>query len=409
MTPAEDKICMALRETAQEIPADPPPLRLGVQRRPARRRRGWHAWVAPLASGVVVVAVIVASMALVQRPHPGRVTGPAAGSVGANGVPPYYVALVTSQKPPDEYNFHDAVAEVRATDTGAVIAAIAPPKPYVTFAGVTAAADDRTFVLVAKASNTDVPVPAARFFLLRIDPGAPGRQATMQPLPSGFIPAGAGVIDMALSPDGTSLAAGIGDIVSSRLYVYDLATGTQRTWSYRACGQCLPSAGGLGLGGVNADALSWTADGQHIAFVASRLSPKDGGIRLLDISRPGTDMLANSERVAQWPSGYDEAAGSGWRGALITPDGKTVLAVEELVTREPGVRERLVKFSAATGNQTATVNDLGVTANYEQILHTDATGDVLILSYAHGDGAEILSGGRYTPIPWTSSTVAAAW
>ena len=73
---------------------------------------------------------------------------------------------------------------------------------------------------------------------------------------------------MALSPDGTSLAADIGlDYSGSHLVVFNLATGNERAWSFKTCAQCNPSSGGLGYGGVNVDALSWTGDSHHVAFV----------------------------------------------------------------------------------------------------------------------------------------------
>ena len=99
-----------------------------------------------------------------------------------------------------------------------MLAKVVPPKPYVHFAGVTAAADHRTFVLVAeeKSHPPDLqpgegPHPyyqPSRFYLLRFNPGT-GR-ASLRALPAAFIPANAEVHDMALSPDGTSLAADIG-------------------------------------------------------------------------------------------------------------------------------------------------------------------------------------------------------
>src|SRR5262249_30628223 len=116
----EDKLRTALRETAGEIPDDPPPLRLSplavsrhsARRRPARRhwfqqhrvqqhRARWPAWAAPLAAAAAVVALIVASLTLVHdRPN---VEGPSTGQatttmapVGPDGIPLYYVALTTS-------------------------------------------------------------------------------------------------------------------------------------------------------------------------------------------------------------------------------------------------------------------------------------------------------------------------
>ena len=106
MIPLEDKLRAAIHATAEEIPADPPPLRLDSpgptpRRRPwsrpslsaGRIRTGWggrNPWLAPLAAAAVVVAVILGSLA---------VTGGGAGRaipatrVTLAGVPPYYVAL----------------------------------------------------------------------------------------------------------------------------------------------------------------------------------------------------------------------------------------------------------------------------------------------------------------------------
>ena len=140
-----------------------------------------------------------------------------------------------------------------------MLAKVVPPKPYVHFAGVTAAADHRTFVLVAEEKShppARLPKPGegphpyyqpSRFYLLRFDPGT-GR-VSLRALPAAFIPANAEVHDMALSPDGTSLAADIGrDYVGSHLIVFDLATGNERAWSFKSCASCYPSSGGLEIG-----------------------------------------------------------------------------------------------------------------------------------------------------------------
>jgi hypothetical protein len=420
MTPLEDKLRAALRESADEIPAQAPPLRLQPGRRTRWRRR--IGWITPLAAAAVVVALIAVSLALAGGvPGHTRSAQPAQRQ-GVNSVPPYYVALVTGHGRPDEDNSPGTVAEVRATTTGAVLARIVPPKPYADFSGVTAAADDRTFVLVAEEKLNPPPLnrqyqekypigyyPASRFFILHIDPGAgtSRARASLQPLPAAFIPANNEVHGMALSPDGASLAAVIGaqlGLYGTRLSVFNLASGTSRTWSFKACSRCFPSGGGLGYGGTNVDDLSWTADGRYLAFIgpggASLQAPS--GVRLLDTSAPGTNLLADSKPVV--------GGGPSWRGAIITPDGRTVVAIEELASQQ--VREQLVKFSAATGRETATLNNLNVQGmvGYEQVLYTNATGNMLVVSYARvGMTAGILHGDTYTPIPWTPQTSTAAW
>jgi len=425
MTSLEDKLRAAIHATAEEIPPDPPPLRL----QPGRRTR-WRSrigWIAPLAAAAVVVALVAVSLALAGG-VPGRTrSAQPAQQQGVNSVPPYYVALLTGQGRPDEDNSPGTVAEVRATTTGAVLARIVPPKPYADFSGVTAAADDRTFVLVAEEKVNPPPLnrqyvnkypigyyPASRFFVLRIDPaaGTSSARASLQPLPAAFIPANNEVHGMALSPDGASLAAVIGaqiDGYGTHLSVFNLARGTSRTWSFKSCSHCFPSGGGLGYGGTNVDSLSWTADGQYLALIgpgaASLQAPS--GVRLLDTSAPGTNLLADSKPVV--------GGGPNWRGAIITPDGRTVVAIEELAAQGPHgleVREQLVKFSAATGKLTVTLNNLNVQGQvgYEQVLYTNATGNVMVVSYARvGMTAGILHGDTYTPIPWNPQTSTAAW
>jgi len=305
-----------------------------------------------------------------------------------------------------------------------VLAKVVPPKPYVHFAGVTAAADHRTFVLVAEEKSHppeeqpgEGPHPyyqPSRFYLLRFDPGT-GR-ASLLALPAAFIPANAEVHDMALSPDGTSLAADIGrDYVGSHLIVFDLATGTERAWSFKTCASCHPSGGGLGFVGTNVDALSWTGDGKHLAFVGPNRAgwPSHSTVRLLDVTLPGSDLLATSRPVAS-PPPEDRLTMVMWRGAIITPDGRTVVIVEEVASDGAApikVRDRLLKISVATGRVTV-VNDLNVLAGYqyEQVMYSNATGNVLVVSGARkGKTAGILHGDRYTPIPWDRHIATAIW
>jgi len=430
MTGLENKLRAALRDTADEIPATPPRLRLPPERGPARSgpawpgpvwpaQRRWISWAAPLAAAVLVLAVVAASLAVVYGGS-GRTTSKPAVPAA---VPPYYVAL-TAPAYPDVYNGNTTAAEIRATATGAVLAKVVPPKPYVHFAGVTAAANDRTFVLVAEEKSHppeqqpgEGPHPyyqPSRFYLLRFDPGT-GR-VSLRALPAAFIPANEEVRDMALSPDGTSLAADIDGqwLVGSHLFVFDLATGTERAWSFKTCARCGPSSGGLGYGGTNVDALSWTGDARHVAFVGPNRAgwPSHGTVRLLDVTLPGSDLLANSRPVATLPPG-DNATDLSWRGAIITPDGQTVVMVEELATGKAPlmVRDRLLKVSVTTG-RVAVVNDLNVLAGYqyEQVMYTNATGSVLVVSGARkGMTAGILHGDTYTPLPWDRHIATAVW
>ena len=418
MTPLPDKLRAALRETADEIPAEAPPLYLSPQPRAGQngRHTRWRAWAAPLAAAALVLATVVASVAVAgSLKHQPAVAGPSAGPYG---VPAYYVALTTTAKPRsdvanmlDSSSPTDSAAELRSTQTGAILAKITPPKPYVSFTGVTAAADDRTFVLSAQgpAPLAVPPFPAQRFFLLRIDPAArAGARMTLTALPAADVPADNGIRDMALSPDGTQLAAAIGDSVlyAEHLYVFDLATGTKRAWTTRTCSQCVPTSGGMLYFGVNTDALSWTADSRHVAFIWGNT------LRLLDTRAAGTGILTDSKTVATWTGGVNGL--NEWRGAIITPDARTVLGIEELsrIGLNAPVRERLVRWSTATGRQTAVLNNLNALKlnDFEQILYTSDDGSVLVLTYLRpGTNATIVHDGRSTPIRWSPYITVAAW
>jgi len=418
MTPLQDKLRAALRETADEIPAQAPPLRLSPRPRASRegRKARWGAWVMPLAAAALVLAAVGASLAVAgSLTHHLAATTPQAGPAG---VPAHYVALITTAKPQSDIaNDLDSsaeaysAAELRSTRTGTVLARITPPKPYVSFTGVTGAADDRTFVLSAQGPEPSAvpPFPAQRFFLLRIDPAArAGARMTLTALPAGYVPAGYGIHDMALSPDGSHLAAGVGPGLgyAEKLDVFDLATGTERAWSSRTCARCAPNAGGMAWFDVNPDAVSWTADSQHVTFIW------ENTVRLLDTRAAGSDLLTNSKTVATWTGGV--RALNQWRGAIITPDGRTVLGIEQLAgnsLRGP-IREHLVSWSAATGQQIAVLNNLDARklGDYEQILYTNDDGSVLVLTYQRpGAKAAIVHDGRSTPIPWSPHIGVAAW
>jgi hypothetical protein len=418
MTPLQDKLRTALRETADEIPAQAPPLRLSPRPRASRdgRKARWRAWAVPLAAAALVLAAVGASLALAgSLKHQPAAATPQAGPAG---VPAHYVALITTAKPQSDVandlgssSLAYSAAELRSTQTGAVLARITPPKPYVSFTGVTGAADDRTFVLSAQGPlpSTWPPYPAQRFFLLRIDPAArAGARMTLTALPAGYVPAGYGTFDLALSPDGTHLAAQIGDRLgyADKLVVFDLATGTERAWSTRTCAECAPNAGGNLWMGANPDALSWTADSQHVAFTWNNT------VRLLDTRAAGSNLLTDSKTVATWTGGV--RALNQWRGAIITPDGRTVLGIEQLAGNnlKGPIREHLVSWSAATGQQIAVLNNLDARKlnDYEQILYTNDDGSVLVLTYQRpGAKAAIVHDGRSTPIPWSPHIGVAAW
>jgi hypothetical protein len=311
-------------------------------------------------------------------------------------------------------------AIVRGTATGAALAAITAPHPYGTFIGVTAAADNRTFVLAAQ-ELAQLPLttpPATRFFLLRIDPAGrvlAGRER-LTPLPIPEQPPGRAVSGLALSPDAARLAVTAGWLTAPALHVFSLATGDERVWDGPGVGP------GFGPGAAYGS-LSWDASGQTLALITSGAQP-DSGVRLLDAVAPGSSLLASSRLVLPTPTGPDHWSGNYWRQVMISADGQTIIAVLQVDGQRGGgpadrVTQKLVTFSASTGELLRTLNHIPVHGGYQQVLWASPSAQLLIVSgtqpgptvgsFNLGHSAGTLSGDRFTPLPWSNRTFAAAW
>ena len=166
MNVLEDKLRTALRDTGEEVaPHSVPPLRLrDTRRRPGIPRivsRRWSAWLAPLAAAASVAAVVAASLAFSATFHGHTPGSPRVASHGPHGAPvggpaalheapPYFVELT------DLSQIQAQRAAVRSTVTGRTLATARPPKPYNVFTWVSAAANDRTFVLAAQRDRKSV-------------------------------------------------------------------------------------------------------------------------------------------------------------------------------------------------------------------------------------------------------------
>lgn len=211
-----------------------------------------------------------------------------------------------------------------------------------------------------------------------------------------FIPPESAIGAMALSPDGRSIAVlRLLGKVASPLVVYNLTTGSSHTWADPRC----PGSGCFndGLGGANT--LSWTSDGRTLELVLS-------GLRLLNVSAPGHNALADARRIPLHgapPTRPGQTRLDGhWLAAQITPDGRSIFIVSQYLTDH----ESLMRFSARTGALQSVVN-----AHPDgQLLWTSANGDTLILTGLRpGADAGIVSGGHFTPIPWSGTIQDAAW
>jgi hypothetical protein len=418
MTPLEDELRAAMRVTAAKIPpGPPPPLTLPKRRRLIRPlspgRWSGRSWALSMAAVFLIGAVVAGSLALgsVFTGHRGPVSGPFPPQpLHVPDVPTYYVALTSADGKIPGYSAKPTTATIRATATGNVLATIAVPRPYHAFTGVTAAADDHTFVLVAAEAGDPKSgiAPLARFYVLHFDPASrtEAGRVRLQAFPVSWIPAGSMALAMALSANGTSLAAIIGTSRSSELYVYQLTKGSHHVWSWSACSNC--SGDGIGPDSVGPypGALSWAADGRTVAFLFFFSGASGSGVRLLDTHAAGTNLLADSKLAVP----LADVSSPVWRRVIITPDGRTVFAVLENEPYGQHFYQQLVRFSVATGRQAAVLNQPPIGNHYEQIQWTSPTGGTLLISGAqHGGGAGVLKDGQYAPIPWSSKIFAAAW
>lgn len=405
MRSIEERLRGTFREVAEEVPADSvPPLIF-----PARRRRAFlgredpppatgraRAWAAVASSAIMVAMVVGAATSLASVLHsPQRIAGTPIGppARAALSVPRYYVALTAATVVHQAARGRSrARAVVRATATGHTIATVPAPRPYDTFTMVTAARDDRTFVLAAERfPPAPAPAPAVSLFVLRIHPGrrAPTGRAQLARIPSPYLDKGGRAWGLALSPDGRQLAVSVGTDAPTDVQVIDLRTGAQRSWtSSSSCVNCGYS-------------LSWSADGRTLAVAQA------GMVRLLNTSARGPTLMAASQPVgSEFLPNVQEV--------LLTPDAQALVAVRGITppsAHGAAASQQLVRLSPSTGQPLMVLNQLPVRqGSYEQVLWTSASGQELIVTGTEpGASAGILDGHHFTRIPWTSGVLTAAW
>jgi hypothetical protein len=446
MNTLEDRIRAAVVQTAEEIaPGSIRPLSLHGQVPSGRRTRAgaakagrggarWPRVLIPIAAAASVIAVVAASLAVTgglgdrrsatARAHAGQPgTGrsqpgkapqivSAADRAALASVPGFYVATTPG------YIGMNNLAQVRATATGAVLSTVRAPAPYNTFSWVTAADDDRTFVLAAQ-EWTPIPPGSAggsiekrdddsptRFFVLHLSSG--GRTARLSPLPIPVEPGSVWIDGIALSPDGSKLAVvinskGANPNINPVIAVYTVATGARKEWVW-------PGSAVIGNDKPLGSPLSWTADGRTLAF---QIVPANGTIevRLLGTDAPSGTM--SSRLGVEWTGGGVTGANgvvtirgsrtspaNSLRGfnTLITPDGTKIVCLTTGTTVN-GITE----FDAATARVVSDTYPQGT-----DVLWTNASGSTLIVSNASTVG--VLTGGRFTPLPGASNVgLMSAW
>ena len=302
------------------LPAGPAPARPHWFRS-LRPGRPWGNWLIPLAAAAAVIAVAATLVAVksFSAAGPGSHPAPASSSTAAlpGGFPRYYAAESTTG-PVTRATETEVVGDAR---TGKLLATFKPPKG-VAFGTVAAAANDRTFVVEAQERLPTIPTWSweLSWYVLQLTPGAaqPVRLARI-PVTDPFITAQ--VSTVAVSPDGSSFAVVFRAASTSNyevtgadpltLRTYSVATGRLlRSWTAPLTQQRdLYSVGGL----------TWLDDGQTLAY-AYPADKVQRVVRTLNVTSPGTNLIAGSRTVFTVPDGHtcDSAL-------LITGDGKSVI------------------------------------------------------------------------------------
>jgi hypothetical protein len=329
-----------------ELPAEPPEY-VRKQRNTSR----WLSWGAPIAAAVLVTALAL-TLALLRQaggPQPGPVTQTPDTSAGL-AVPRYYVALTRTGSTGAQ-----SKAVVGDDRVGRRIAVINPSAGQ-SFDGVTAAADDRTFVLM----NYEAAKQQTTWYLLRIAPGAV-HPAQLMKLP--IKPLGAHVNGLALSPDGRELAvmfrtANAAAKATSQLSVYSVSSGAlQASWNTSAV-----AVNNTWIGGEpNSEGLSWVNGDRRIDFrwfISPPGHPKslNATVRTLDVTSAGHDLLADSRQVIQVPASIIQGSTftNPCAASLAARDGTVICGSDggpygSGVAACPAASPTFVSYPAATG------------------------------------------------------------
>jgi hypothetical protein len=386
MNTIEERIRAAARAAADTVPPDGvPPLELPDPVVPMRRRRGWAVlagrgpaggglaggglagrlagggqrarWVAPVAAAVAVVAVVVAASVIAGR---GTAAGPAEGQGSTAGstsvaelvksgqIPPYYLDVTGTGV---DNIVGQAYVVVRATATGKALDTIRPPVPGDGITGVTGAADDQTFILDEQPPaqrDSDIGREPHTFYEVRLDAAGQPGPVTKLPL---SLPRNRLLDAFALSPDGSKLAMAAQPFTdggknpgSATVTVYTLATGQSHSWT------------GNGWVSFDPESLSWTSDGQTLAFQWNDNSTDAtaSGVYVLHLAQGGGNLEADSHEVVPF-EGNGNRLGCIEAGVTITADGSALTCAGVRIINPNVAPDRqqtqagFLEFSTATG------------------------------------------------------------
>jgi hypothetical protein len=417
MTDIDKEVRSLITMAAQTITPDSvPPLRLPEPAAGLRSGRprtiGFRRWLAPVAAGVAVLAIVLAAVVVAGRPH-ARPAGPDNATAPA-GIPAYYIAMISK---PARTLTSPQSAGIYSTAAGKLIARITPPAPRGSAGSViavSAAADDRTFLLTV-ADQFTTEHKELRFYLAKFDPAT--RQVSLATVPA-TVPAQAELEAVALSPDGAKMAYAFTQTANPRhfdLTVLDLKTLRSRTWTSPSQSGSTPDFEDLY---PDPTSLSWANNNTALAVAWRGPLPPPGsrkftasGVRLLDTARPGDTggLVAHSHlsvpfvRTRSHPNFAATPAGYMPNNALLAPGGRTLVAgIRSFSNRVCGFD----RFSAVTGRLEGTADRGPCTspdnlAGTLTVMWTSTDGRTLVVMDPPGHAGQIgvVHGDRLTLLP----------
>ena len=456
MSTIEEGARAAMRAVAGSVTDAPPlrldPARLALRQSPEARRaderalsalpgaakvrwsgrprtigmRRFPGWLAPLAAAAAIVAISLSLVLL--RIHPNeRVVPPSTSvsstpvSVPAGTVPRYFVELDPAGEWPTSANG----LLIGDTYTGKTVATVAAPAGM-TFQSVSAASDDRTFVLFVTPYTTKW--STGSWYELRIAPGT-ARPATLTRLPVKPLPY---VETMAVSESGRELATvqiGANTTQPDVLSSYSVATGQLlHSWTTRYGSRVLPYFA-WDTDGPVADwpVLTWVDDDRRIAYLGDPSPAPDARsftwtMRQLDVTAEGSSLQSDSQVVwtEQVPNSGRDKYGCDLENPLaVSPNGRSFVCASG--TAE-GNGERLMKWFVYPTGVTSSgrlayelESDMGSgssgygggLSDSDNVLWSNQSGSALVVLWWRYVGNQVVgdvhfgvvSDGRFSPLP----------
>jgi hypothetical protein len=376
--------------------------------------RRWLNWGAPIGAAALVTALALVLVMLRQAGGPQ--SGPAApapappASSASASIPRYYVALAYTGPTSNPME-----AVVGDDQTGRRLAVFAPSASQ-NFYGVTAAADDRTFVVM----NYEGAQQETTFYLLRLTPGA-AHPAQLTKLP--IKPLAAQVSGLALSTDGRELAvmyrtATTATNASTHLLIYSMSSGAELdAWSTNA-----PNNNELG-GDPNSEGLSWVNGDRSVVFgwvatVPGARNPGQLTMRTIDVTAAGHDLLVDSRLALEVPPAVMQGGHSTQScvTSLAASDGRAIVCSttggNAPAAACPAAPPSLVSYSTATGKPLQVLYRYqGQCVNGQALLlwtdpsGSQAIGFILLVKVVKGKNTPsptlfgVAADGHFTPLP----------